>query len=118
MKLIRITAIIAVTMIAFACTTKDSKQSAEAMAVNKEIGLNDLKEEEKSPDQERFFADSTTRQQQVPPGDKQKQQQQQKEPAIKPDWDKKIIKTAVLNLEVKDYNAFYTSLREKVRAAG
>jgi Domain of unknown function (DUF4349) len=37
---------------------------------------------------------------------------------INPDWDKKIIKTASINLEVKDYNNFYTSLREKVKAMG
>ena len=118
MNFIRITAFIAVTMIAFACTTRDSKRSSEVMTPNKDIGLVDEKDEEESVSSNGFNTDSTIRQQQSPPGDKQKQQQQQKEPAIKPDWDKKIIKTATLNLEVKDYNTFYTSLREKVRAAG
>ena len=37
---------------------------------------------------------------------------------VKTDWDKKIIKTASLNLEVKDYNGFYASLREKVKNLG
>lgn len=34
------------------------------------------------------------------------------------DWDKKIIKTAFLNIEVKDYNTFYSAFREKVRSFG
>jgi len=36
----------------------------------------------------------------------------------KVDWDKKIIKTASLNAEVKNYDSFYSSLREKVRNFG
>ena len=52
-------------------------------------------------------------------------QQRQKDqsrnlPASPPkvDWDKKIIKTASLNAEVKNYDSFYSSLREKVRNFG
>jgi hypothetical protein len=33
-------------------------------------------------------------------------------------WDKKIVKTATLNAEVKDYKAFSTGLYEKVRSYG
>jgi hypothetical protein len=36
----------------------------------------------------------------------------------KQDWDKKIIKTANLNLEVKDYNAYNHSLRDKLKQFG
>jgi len=47
------------------------------------------------------------------------QKQQQSESAVtNPDWDKKIIKTASLNLEVEDYNKFYSFMREKVRNLG
>jgi len=42
----------------------------------------------------------------------------QQTPVVKQDWDKKIIKTANLNLEVKDYNAYNTSLREKLKQFG
>jgi hypothetical protein len=35
-----------------------------------------------------------------------------------PDWDKKIIKTSDINLEVKDYNVYYSSLRENIRNSG
>ena len=35
-----------------------------------------------------------------------------------PDWDKKIIKTANLNLEVKDYNKYYSVLYASVKRIG
>lgn len=113
MKLTRLTAFIAVTMIAFACNEKNRSFEIKDVDIpvdQKGLAVTGYKpEEDRKRDQEAFYADSTG---------KQKQQQQQKEPAIKPDWDKKIIKSASLNLEVKDYNSFYISLREKVRAAG
>lgn len=34
------------------------------------------------------------------------------------DWDKKIIKDAVINAEVKDFENFYSSLREKIKNLG
>lgn len=63
-----------------------------------------------------FIADTVQRQQ--PPLPDKKQQQRTTDQPSKPDWDKKIIKTASVNLEVKDYNSFYSSLREKVRNMG
>jgi hypothetical protein len=54
-----------------------------------------------------------------PPG---QQADKKKDPVTtaspKVDWDKKIVKTGSLNLEVKDYYSYYTSLREKVRNLG
>ncbi|MBC7946700.1 MAG: DUF4349 domain-containing protein [Chitinophagaceae bacterium] len=54
--------------------------------------------------------------------EEQQKQPQKKQPApdvlAKSDWDKKIIKTASVNIEVKDYNAYYVSLRDKIRAMG
>jgi hypothetical protein len=35
-----------------------------------------------------------------------------------PDWEKKIIKTASVNIEVEDYNKYYASIREKVKGMG
>ena len=40
------------------------------------------------------------------------------QPAARPDWDKKIIKTANLTAEVEDFKSYYSSLREKVKQAG
>ena len=71
MNFIRLTALIAVTTIAFACNTGYNSKNAEAdniVSLKKEVGLADFKqEEEKSPDREEFYADSTARQQ-VPRG--------------------------------------------------
>lgn len=49
--------------------------------------------------------------------EKKKQPNSSKEPNHE-DWDKKIIKTASLDLEVKDFNAYYDRLRENVKAIG
>lgn len=43
---------------------------------------------------------------------------QQEPSAIKPDWDKKIIKTASLQAEVKDYTVFSKGLNQKVKSLG
>jgi len=85
--------------------------SVDKAIVQNEIALND--EEQKSPSG--FLNADTTAQQQVP--DK-KQQSQPISPKPNPDWDKKIIKTASLNVEVDDYNKFYSLMREKVRSVG
>jgi len=42
----------------------------------------------------------------------------QPQPLVNPDWDKKIVKTASLNIEVKNFKAYTTQLHEKVRAVG
>lgn len=65
----------------------------------------------------KFAADTTS----IPPSPgepEKKKQPSSTQPVPNPDWDKKIIKTASLNLEVKDYNVFYSSFREKVRSLG
>lgn len=48
------------------------------------------------------------------------QKQKESAPVNKPktEWDKKIIKTATLELEVKDGNMFYKNLREQVKSFG
>lgn len=40
------------------------------------------------------------------------------QPAANPDWERKIICTAALSMEVEDYNKYYSLLRESVRRAG
>lgn len=39
-------------------------------------------------------------------------------PAVRPDWDKKIIKTATLQAEVKDYGLYSKGLSQKVKSLG
>jgi len=53
---------------------------------------------------------------QEPEPDKKKKDQQL--PQAKQEWDKKIIKTANLNIEVKDYNSYNTSFRDKLKQFG
>jgi hypothetical protein len=47
-----------------------------------------------------------------------KKQDEQGSTVAARDWDKKIIKTGVLNAEVKNYKSFQTAVREKVSAIG
>jgi hypothetical protein len=121
MNFIRLTAFMAVITITFACDSKNASQKvleADIPEKQNEIGIAAITNaSDEKAGYEDFHTDTAGRQVQT---SKQKQQQpaQHQQPAIKPDWDKKIIKTASLNLEVKDYNTFYSSLREKVRAAG
>lgn len=120
MNFIRMTAFIAVTLTAYACNEKNKLQDIQAINLPADekglVDANNQVEEEMKTADKGFYTDTVSRPQ--IPDDKQKQQHPQQQPAIKPDWDKKIIKTASLNLEVKDYNTFYSSLREKVKAAG
>ena len=121
MNIIRMTAFIAVTIISFACDSGNKSQNTEeikTISSKYEMPVSDKKKEaERITDQEEFYTDTAGKQ--IPgdaqhPADKQKQTHQQP-PAIKPDWNKKIIKTASLNVEVKDYYTFYSSLREKIK---
>jgi hypothetical protein len=124
MNFIRLTVIFAVAMITFACNLNNEAkqaQNSEIATLSKEVPVDEYKEkQEDNAGYAGLFADSTGKPQ--VPDDKQKQKQQQPQqppqPVIKPDWDKKIIKTASLNVEVKDYNTFYSSLRERVKNLG
>ena len=127
MNIIRMTAFIAVTMTAFACDSGNKSQVAEeikTISSKYEMPVADYKTEDKKENEyEGPYADSAGKPnvtgESQHPADKQKQlHPQQQPPAIKPDWDKKIIKTASLNVEVKDYNIFYSSLREKIKSLG
>ncbi len=122
MNIIRMTAVIAVTMTSFACDGGNKSQNTEeikTISTKYEMPVSLKKNEaERIVDEEEYYTDTVAKQ--IPgdeqhPEDKQKLQQP---PAIKPDWDKKIIKTASLNVEVKDYNTFYSSLREKIKGLG
>lgn len=111
-----ITALIATSFLVFSCKNEvknDSLQELSRQADEmKAVGNADYK----SADKQEFIADSTSKPQAPRQGgEKNKQTAAQ---TTNPDWDKKIIKTGLLNLEVKDYNSFYTSIREKVKNLG
>ncbi|MET0394974.1 MAG: DUF4349 domain-containing protein [Chitinophagaceae bacterium] len=90
--------------IALSCNTRNEASNDEA---TKNIAAVNLVQEEQSP-----LADSAGQ-----PGAAGKKNSTP-QPAAVPDWDKKIIKTASLDAEVKDFQSFYTSMREKVKALG
>ncbi|WP_276483118.1 DUF4349 domain-containing protein [Paraflavitalea pollutisoli] len=96
-----------------------------------------LKEKEAAPGDYRddlasYAADSTAtsltseraEEEQAPPAPRQQHPRQQPAPAIQQvpaprvDWDKKIIKTANLQVEVADYKKYHALLRTAVQAAG
>ena len=81
----------------------DQKQSVVLTEVNHE------EEKDKVVNSNEDFA---------PPQEPDKAKQVQQVPAPKIDWNKKIIKNAAINLEVKDYNAYNISLREKIKQFG
>jgi hypothetical protein len=63
-----------------------------------------------------YFTDSTG---QTTPGEPEQKKQPRSSGTIPdPDWDKKIIRTASLNFEVKDYNSFSSAYREKIKSLG
>ena len=72
------------------------------------------REEEKN----KYVSTDTSYEQVQEQGPEKTKQKQQISIPEKPDWDKKIIKTASLNIEVKDYNDYNSSLREKIKQVG
>ena len=65
-----------------------------------------------------YFADSTGTPSPPPGETRQFKEPTHTQPIPNPDWDKKIIKNATLNFEVKDYKNFYSTFREKIRNLG
>jgi hypothetical protein len=112
--------LIAVMSIVMSCntSTSDSKLNKPRSSIA-EVELNQVPESE--PKKEAFGAigdqnaDSATNQ--TPPGTGNPKQKPA-EPQQNIDWDKKIVKNAFINAEVKDYKSFYASLREKVKSVG
>ncbi|MDP4264357.1 MAG: DUF4349 domain-containing protein [Bacteroidota bacterium] len=111
-----------VILLASACNGKNETQKLDRLNQNKETkevsSGNENKDELFNNTPPENNADSFK----IPALQTADQVKQKKQPAgqptTNPDWDKKIIKTASVNLEVKDYNSFYTSLREKVKSMG
>ncbi len=93
-------------------SAKNKEQSISAISIAEKPNAN---KEYKQNESDYFASDSTAQQ---TPDNEQKDKKQPTQPAPNPDWDKKIIKTASLNIQVKDYNAYYTAFREKVRSLG
>ncbi|MBK8143037.1 MAG: hypothetical protein IPK57_20060 [Chitinophagaceae bacterium] len=90
-----------------------SIQSCENKATNTGKYANaELPVPDEEPSYQNYIADSAASPQKE---EKQQQPKEKKQPLVNAEWDKKIIKTALLNLEVKDYTGYYSSLREKIK---
>jgi len=105
-------------IICFACNTSSSKADIKEIQVPDKIAISNKQEVSVGT------IDSTTiagnYQQDKPEDNKQKQKinPAPNKPIEKIDWDKKIIKTANLNIEVKDYKVFANQLHDIVKQFG
>jgi hypothetical protein len=119
MKLIYCAAWIAVMSIALSCNSVNNDTSPKLTKTG--IELAEVKEYETNykPGIMKMAggetADSTVKQE--PPGNGNPRKQPSA-PQQNIDWDKKIVKNASINAEVKDYKNFYASLREKIKSVG
>lgn len=112
MKYFILTALIAVNLLCYSCS--QNKYESKEMGLFTQPTDNTGVDEKAADKNDQFFNTDSA-------GSQTTGTQQQKQPSApiaNPDWDKKIIKTASLNLEIKDYNAYYVSLREKIRSLG
>ncbi|MBN8673629.1 MAG: DUF4349 domain-containing protein [Chitinophagales bacterium] len=110
-------------LLAVACNSRNETK--------KDVRISELsmtETEKNEPGSFGFATDSAASQEYNGNADKEEDQDQKQkrqpvqpkatEPVAKPDWDKKIIKTASINLEIKEYTKYNTSLREKVKSFG
>lgn len=109
------TALIAVAT--FFCLACNNKSKSESVALNREVGkiISDDKQLDSSV-HDFQLADTLKEPQQQVANATQKSQTNLPQKPI--DWDKKIVKTASLNVEVKDYKNFSQQLSEKVKKYG
>lgn len=121
MRIFRTTAAIAALLFMLSC--KDNVPTNQDVAtlnrdINSEAKKTGVAEVTDNADQGNFKDDD--QKQQAPPDQQQdkKKKQPVTAPVTKIEWDKKIIKTGALNLEIKDYNSYYASVKEKIKNLG
>jgi uncharacterized protein DUF4349 len=122
MKILKLTALYALLVLCFIACHQNAKQDI-AVADKQLLYAASQKEELEKPIASGVSADST-----MFAGNDQKQEENKNkipgthvsknDPAAKPDWDKKIVKTANLDLEVKDYNVFNNTLHKNLQQFG
>ena len=98
-----------------ACKNQTAKESGDLVSLKREI------EDKKEENNKNPLSDiiGTYERDKTPQDDKTKQvKHQQQIPAPKQGWDKKIIKTAAVNFEVKDFQKYNAAFRDKVKQVG
>ena len=113
MKSYLLVAAIAIIAALFSCNTNIGDQKPE-IAQTQNIEIADFKEQEMANN----MVDSSVTQEEEKEDKKKKTYQAKPSADAKVDWDKKIVKNANLSMEVKDYNVYNTSIRQKVRELG
>lgn len=96
-------------LLSTACNHDNKKGSSVVENINNEAAVNDEKPEEKNKSE--YAADSTA----VPEAKKEVQPSSNKAAAT---WDKKIIKTANVAIELKDYNLYNNNLHNSIKRYG
>jgi hypothetical protein len=110
--------VIALIAIILFISCKDKNTGKEIASLDRKLEVEKIPLQKSDESGNKFIgsiSDTTTS---PPQEDPDKTKQTKQSPPAKQDWDKKIIKTAMLNLEVKDYNVYNTSLREKLKQYG
>lgn len=108
MKRLNILLWIALSIFIFSCNNMAESPANEKEQMQKPSATTDMQEPE-------FYqTDSAGR----PPQNTGPGQNAAPPKTVSQDWDRKIVKNAVISAEVKDYNAFYSSLRQKLDAIG
>lgn len=116
MKIIGLSILMGITLLMYGCTNRsnDKNFALKELPKTKEEDLEQMLIEPEF-DTATYYTDPGMAPQNP---DEKKQRQELPQKQANPDWEKKIIKTATLNLEIKDYNSFNISLREKIRNIG
>jgi len=112
----QIFAVLTATLLLISCKDKNLIDNKKELSSNVELMELKAGEEEKDKQYSGFLPDSAGTPQTK--GPEKNVQQSKQVPLPNPDWDKKIIKTASLNIEINDYNRYNTELREKVNLLG
>jgi len=115
MRFIKPSAVVALLclLLILSCNSRNSKAEPEQLAVSNIVSNTPITLAE--TDDQFIAVDTATIRDEPDDGNNNKQKFQQ---LPKTDWDKKIIKTASLNIEVKDYDKFSNTIRDITKRTG
>ena len=114
----KLTVAFVATLLFAACQNQSDKAPESLTALNREIDNQQQTTERKEETNNQQVSGDTKNDTNVPPQTDKSKQVQQQIPVPKQDWDKKIIKTASLNLEIKDFKTYNAAFRDKVKQVG
>ena len=110
--------LIALTAIALFISCKNEHKNEDVALLRKDLDKIEKSQSQNKPGKNDFIGDIRDTIAAPQEDGQNNAKKNQQTPLVKQDWDKKIIKTANLNVEVKDYNVYNSSLREKLKQFG